>query len=79
LEKLDRVYSRDQPERRYVQHRIAECAPQICDWIARGAYVYVCGSLEGMAPGVNAALAAALGEHSVESLSLAGRYRRDVY
>ena len=79
LEQLDRVYSRDQPERRYVQHRIAECAPQIREWIARGAYVYVCGSLEGMAPGVNAALAAALGEDSVESLSVAGRYRRDVY
>jgi sulfite reductase (NADPH) flavoprotein alpha-component len=79
LDRLDRVYSRDQTERRYVQHRIAECAPQISKWIARGAYVYVCGSLEGMAPGVNAALVAALGESLVDQLTIEGRYRRDVY
>jgi sulfite reductase (NADPH) flavoprotein alpha-component len=79
LERLDRVYSRDQPERRYVQHRVTECGLEISDWVRRGAYVYVCGSLEGMAPGVNAALVTALGEASVQSLASQGRYRRDVY
>jgi sulfite reductase (NADPH) flavoprotein alpha-component len=79
LERLDRVYSRDQAERRYVQHRVAECAPQVIEWIARGACIYVCGSLEGMAPGVNAALVAACGEARIEELSAEGRYRRDVY
>jgi len=76
---VDRIYSRDQAERRYVQHRLAERSTQIKEWVDRGAYIYVCGSLEGMAPGVNAALAAALGEGALEELAASGRYRRDVY
>ncbi len=79
LEKLDLVYSRDQAERRYVQHRLAECATELREWVRNGAYIYVCGSFEGMAPGVHAALTAALGEDTVEALALEGRYRRDVY
>ena len=79
LERVDRVYSRDQVERRYVQHRLAECADVFREWIADGAYVYVCGSLAGMAPGVHAVLIEVLGEALVESMTLEGRYRRDVY
>jgi sulfite reductase (NADPH) flavoprotein alpha-component len=79
LECVDRVFSRDQTERRYVQHRLAEQSPQLKEWVDRGACIYVCGSLEGMAPGVNAALAAALGEDALEGLAASGRYRRDVY
>jgi len=79
LQRIDRVYSRDQVERRYVQHRLIECVDELREWIANGAYVYVCGSLAGMAPGVHAALIDALGETVVESLTLNGRYRRDVY
>ena len=79
LQRVDRIYSRDQAERRYVQHRLIECADELREWIAEGAYLYVCGSLAGMAPGVHAALIDVLGETVVESLTLAGRYRRDVY
>jgi sulfite reductase (NADPH) flavoprotein alpha-component len=79
LECVDRVYSRDQRERRYVQHRLAECSAQLKEWLDRGACIYVCGSLEGMAPGVHAALTAALGERAIETLASEGRYRRDVY
>jgi sulfite reductase (NADPH) flavoprotein alpha-component len=79
LTKLDLVFSRDQPERRYVQHRLAECAEELREWIAAGAYVYVCGSLEGMAPGVHAVLVDVLGDQTVERLTIEGRYRRDVY
>jgi sulfite reductase (NADPH) flavoprotein alpha-component len=79
LAKLDLVFSRDQAERRYVQHRVAECAVELRQWIAEGAYIYVCGSLDGMAPGVHAALTAALGAETVEMLAEEGRYRRDVY
>lgn len=79
LQRVDLVYSRDQSERRYVQHRLAECATELEAWIARGACIYVCGSLAGMAPGVHAALIDALGETRVEELLAAGRYRRDVY
>jgi sulfite reductase (NADPH) flavoprotein alpha-component len=79
LAKLDLVFSRDQPERRYVQHRLMECAAELRSWIDDGAFVYVCGSLEGMAPGIHAALVDTLGNDIVERLTLEGRYRRDVY
>ena len=48
-------------------------------WIAEGAAIHVCGSLEGMAPGVHAVLVDVLGAATVESLQAEGRYRRDVY
>ena len=35
------MFSRDQPERRYVQHRLLECAATIKDWVADGAAIYV--------------------------------------
>ena len=79
LEKLDRVFSRDQPQRRYVQERVRECAEELRSWIAAGAAIYVCGSLQGMAPGVDAALTEVLGADTLQALSAAGRYRRDVY
>ncbi|KGM56910.1 hypothetical protein N799_01780 [Lysobacter arseniciresistens ZS79] len=77
--RLDRVYSRDQPERHYVQHRLAESADEIREWVEAGASIHVCGSLEGMAPGVDAALAAILGTDRLEAMAAEGRYRRDVY
>ncbi|MYM38314.1 sulfite reductase subunit alpha [Duganella qianjiadongensis] len=79
LQQLDLVYSRDQAERRYVQHVLAEQAQRLRDWVHDGAAIYVCGSLEGMAAGVHAALLAALGAEILEQLQAAGRYRRDVY
>ena len=79
IEILDRVFSRDQPERRYVQHRLLECASRLRAWISDGAAVYVCGSLKGMAPDVDAALTQILGADIMEQLALQGRYRRDVY
>lgn len=79
LEKLDMVFSRDQPGRRYVQDSLAEQADAVRAWVAAGAAIYVCGSLDGMAAGVDAALAAALGRAALDQLAAAGRYRRDVY
>jgi sulfite reductase (NADPH) flavoprotein alpha-component len=79
LAQLDRVYSRDQAERRYVQHVLAEQMQRLREWVDDGAAIYVCGSLEGMAAGVHAALQAGLGAPALEALQAAGRYRRDVY
>ena len=45
----------------------------------RGAAIYVCGSLQGMAPGVDGVLRDILGSTKVDELVEAGRYRRDVY
>jgi sulfite reductase (NADPH) flavoprotein alpha-component len=79
LEKLDMVFSRDQAERRYVQDRLAEQPDVVRAWVAHGAAIYICGSLEGMAAGVDATLAAALGREVLDDLATTGRYRRDVY
>jgi sulfite reductase (NADPH) flavoprotein alpha-component len=79
LEKLDMVFSRDQPQRLYVQSRVAEQAEAIREWVGQGAAIYICGSLEGMAGGVDEALQAALGRAALDDLATAGRYRRDVY
>jgi sulfite reductase (NADPH) flavoprotein alpha-component len=78
IEHLDAVFSRDQPQRRYVQHLLLERAALVREWLNTGA-VYVCGSLEGMAPGVDAALQTILGAAAFEDLAATGRYRRDVY
>lgn len=79
LERLDLVFSRDQTERRYVQQRVLECADTLREWGAQGAAIYVCGSLDGMAGGVDAALHDILGAASIEAMVEDGRYRRDVY
>lgn len=79
IETVDVVFSRDRPERTYVQHRLLERADEVRRWIAEGAAIYVCGSLNGMAPGVDSALTEILGPQRMEQLAADGRYRRDVY
>lgn len=79
LTRLDRVFSREPGDGRYVQALIEEHAGELRGWIDRGASVLVCGSLEGMSTGVHAALEAALGADRVLELLETGRYRRDVY
>lgn len=79
LSRVDLAFSRDGAERRYVQHLLAAQADLLHEWVQEGAAIYVCGSLAGMAPGVDAALRDALGDGKVEQLLAEGRYRRDVY
>jgi sulfite reductase (NADPH) flavoprotein alpha-component len=79
LERLDMVFSRDQAERDYVQDRLRRHAAELKTWVEQGAAIYVCGSLEGMAGGVDDALEHALGRAALDALAAQGRYRRDVY
>jgi len=79
LTRLDRVFSRDSGDGRYVQALIGQNAVELAAWIDRDATILVCGSLEGMSTGVHAALEAALGPDRLLELSETGRYRRDVY
>jgi sulfite reductase (NADPH) flavoprotein alpha-component len=79
IERLDLAFSRDSAERCYVQHRLRAAPDALREWIDAGAAVHVCGSLAGMAPGVDLVLRDLLGERAVEDLLAQGRYRRDVY
>jgi sulfite reductase (NADPH) flavoprotein alpha-component len=79
LARLDLAFSRDQAGRRYVQDVLRDEAERVRTWVARGAAIYVCGSLQGMAGGVHEALQGILGAHALETLAAEGRYRRDVY
>ncbi len=79
IERLDLAFSRDQTGRIYVQHLLREQAGMLRQWAADGAAIYICGSLQGMAGDVEAALMEILGQDDLQSLRESGRYRRDVY
>ncbi|ENW02909.1 PepSY domain-containing protein [Acinetobacter beijerinckii] len=79
LQRLDLAFSRDQEQRIYVQDILRENAEEVKRWIDQGAVIYVCGSIEGMASGVDQALNDILSEEKVDELRQSGRYRRDVY
>src|SRR5690606_41482855 len=79
IERLDRVHSRDGHAQRYVQHALAAKSEVLRAWADDNAAIYVCGSLQGMAPAVDAVLRELLGHARVEAMLADGRYRRDVY
>nr|WP_297532173.1 sulfite reductase subunit alpha [uncultured Roseateles sp.] len=79
IARADWAFSRDQTERVHVQHLLARHAQTLREWVADGAALYVCGSLQGMAGAVDAVLRETLGQAAVDALIRDGRYRRDVY
>lgn len=89
LAELDVAFSRDQPEKIYVQHRMRERSAELYAWLEAGAYFYVCGDAERMAKDVEAELVAVVRRESgrseeasleyVKALKDAKRYRKDVY
>ncbi|MDD2160414.1 sulfite reductase subunit alpha [Pseudomonas sp. MIL19] len=79
LERLDLAFSRDHASKRYVQHLLREAADELQQWLASGAAIYVCGSLEGMGREVHQVLLDLLGDPALEQLTEQGRYRRDLY
>ena len=84
LTRIDGAFSRDQPEKIYVQHRLWERRDELKGWIDDGAHVYVCGDEKGMAKDVDATLVRILGDGETGAAKLAelrkaGRYQRDVY
>ncbi|MGH8218952.1 MAG: assimilatory sulfite reductase (NADPH) flavoprotein subunit [Steroidobacteraceae bacterium] len=89
LTRMDVAFSRDQSAKVYVQHRMQEQGAQLWRWIEEGAYVYVCGDAEHMAPDVHAALLKVAAEHGglaeeaaaqfLLELQQQRRYQRDVY
>ncbi|MBF7684791.1 sulfite reductase flavoprotein subunit alpha [Acinetobacter sp. B10A] len=79
LTHLDLVFSRDQADCKYVQDQLIHSADLVQKWVEQGAVIYVCGSVHGMATGVDQALKEILGETLLDELREHGRYRRDVY
>ena len=79
IARLDLAFSRDQAARHYVQDRLRAQPEAVRQWLDDGAAVYVCGSLQGMATGVEEALVEIVGSARLEALIDEGRYRRDVY
>jgi sulfite reductase (NADPH) flavoprotein alpha-component len=90
LTRLDCAWSRDQPEKIYVQHHLMENAAEIWKWLdGEGAHFFVCGDARRMAKDVDATLRQIVqkqggkntGEANgyVEKLKSDKRYKRDVY
>lgn len=75
----DLAFSQDQPEKYYVQHALAAQRDRLQQWLAQGAAIYVCGSLQGMGSAVHQVLTDVVGENELNRLRLQGRYRRDLY
>lgn len=89
LTKIDVAFSRDQPEKVYVQDRITQHAQELVSWLDGGAHLYVCGDAKAMAKDVRAAVAGAYqsakglsdadAEAQVAALERSHRYQQDVY
>lgn len=79
LQALDLAFSRDGGDPHYVQDALRAQSERLRHWVGRGASIYVCGSLQGMAPGVDTVLREVLGNDAVDAMLADGRYRRDVY
>jgi sulfite reductase (NADPH) flavoprotein alpha-component len=89
LHRLDTAFSRDQPDKIYVQNRMLEHGAQLWHWLQDGAHFYVCGDANRMAKDVDAALKQVARTHGglpaedaaayVATLAQEKRYLRDVY
>ncbi|HKB90560.1 MAG TPA: sulfite reductase subunit alpha [Opitutaceae bacterium] len=89
LTRLDLAFSRDQPEKIYVQQRMLEHAAELFFWLEAGAHFYVCGDASRMAKDVDAALhqvveraagrTTAQAAEYIQTLKTQKRYARDVY
>jgi sulfite reductase (NADPH) flavoprotein alpha-component len=89
LGRIDVAFSRDQPEKIYVQDRLWAQREEIRSWIADGAHIYLCGDEKGLGRDVDATLARILAEPKKDTIEAgkaqlgellrAGRYQRDVY
>lgn len=89
LHRLDVAFSRDQPEKVYVQQRLQEQGQEVFRWLEDGAHLYVCGDAKRMSRDVHAALTDIVSKHGgrdqeqaagyLSELQRQGRYARDVY
>ena len=89
LTHVDVAFSRDQPEKIYVQHKILKQGHELFSWLESGAHVYVCGAKSPMSDDVEQALIQVIekfgNKNSEQALTYLnqlkeeGRYQKDVY
>jgi len=89
LTRMDVAFSRDTPEKTYVQHRVWQKRADLIAWLDGGASFYVCGDAKQMAKDVRATLvrayadvksiSAEAAEAAVAALERDKRYQQDVY
>ncbi len=89
LARMDVAFSRDRPEKTYVQHKMWDRRRELIDWLDNGAHVYVCGDAKAMAKDVRATLTGAYADvkalapdaaaAAVAGLEREKRYLQDVY
>jgi sulfite reductase (NADPH) flavoprotein alpha-component len=89
LTELDLAFSRDQPEKVYVQDLMRQRGAEIWHWLQGGAHIYVCGDARLMAKEVERAIRNVVERHGgldpeaarayLRNLSSERRYQRDVY
>src|SRR5262249_8630901 len=89
LSRMDVAFSRDTPQKVYVQNRLWDRRRELVEWLDDGAYFYVCGDAKQMAKDVRSTLVRAwadvktvapeVAEQAVAELERGRRYLQDVY
>jgi sulfite reductase (NADPH) flavoprotein alpha-component len=89
LTRMDVAFSRDAPNKVYVQDKMWEGRRDLVGWLENGAHLYVCGDAKAMAKDVRATLVRAYAdvkgltteaaEQAVVALDRGHRYLQDVY
>jgi sulfite reductase (NADPH) flavoprotein alpha-component len=89
LTRMDVAFSRDTPEKIYVQHKLWQRRADLIEWLDGGAYFYVCGDAKAMAKDARVALVRAYAdvksltpeaaEQAVVTLEREKRYLQDTY
>ncbi len=78
LDRLDVAFSRDQSDKVYVQHRLAERSRLIFERLENGAYFYVCGDKNNMAIDVQNAVLQIIQKESGKDEAYAAEYLKNL-